>query len=199
MKFLLALALALLAACGPAPLDDSSEDALAAAGSTLASYDPLTSYSAARKAAAALVANPQPIQLHGERTPQPDSRHAEPQPSRPHYKWTWTGSLPPIDVRRLAVAARDIYGALVAAYPAEAHHAFDAYGRTASSLGLGIERRNRGDQVRPWHNAVHLIEKPLTAGGLAILFKRDLCKRRLLHGGASSSVLRYPYHNVQRE
>ena len=170
MKFLLALALALLAACGPAPLDDSSEDALAAAGSTLASYDPLTSYSAARKAAAALVANPQPIQLHGERTPQPDSRHAEPQPSRPHYKWTWTfrgtngvakvavainarpkatslavdptGSLPPIDVRRLAVAARDIYGALVAAYPAEAHHAFDSLDLT------GPESRNpQGWQV----------------------------------------------------
>jgi hypothetical protein len=74
----------------------------------------------------------------------------------------------------------------------QAQHAFDAHGWAPRALGIWIHRRNRSGQVRPRHDSVHLIEEPLAAGGLAIPFKRRVCKRRLLHGWASSSVLRYP-------
>lgn len=58
----------------------------------------------------------------------------------------------------------------------DAQHAFDAHRRTPSPLGLGIHRLNRDGQFRPRHDSVHLVEKPLTAGGLAIPFKRYVRK-----------------------
>src|SRR5574340_1276796 len=64
----------------------------------------------------------------------------------------------------------------------EAQHAFDTHGRTPWALGLGVYRLDRRYQFRPWNNLVHLVEKLLPAGGLAILFKRDFGKRLLLHG-----------------
>ena len=72
----------------------------------------------------------------------------------------------------------------------EAQHAFDPDRWTPRPIGLGIDRLDHGHSVRPWHHAIHLVEELLTAGGLAILLKRDLGKRRLLHGCASSSGLR---------
>ncbi len=61
-------------------------------------------------------------------------------------------------------------------------HAFDTHRRSPWAFGLGLDRLNDRDQFRPRHHPVHLVEKLLTASGLAILLKRDLRKCLLLHG-----------------
>jgi hypothetical protein len=67
----------------------------------------------------------------------------------------------------------------------EAQHAFDAHRRTPGAVSLGIDRLDGRHQFRPGHDTGHLVEKLFPAGGLAILFERDLGKRLLRHGHAS--------------
>ena len=149
------LALAVLCACGgPVALDESGDEAdLASAAAALAAYDPITSLSAAHKAAAALSAGALAVQLQGDRTPPADSMHTQPQPRKPLYLWTWTfhGSqgavavtvgpglkprarklpqdsttgLPVLDFQRVAFHPKDLYAQVVAVFPEETHHAFD--------------------------------------------------------------------------
>src|SRR5205807_1170118 len=76
------------------PADDlaASDDALSSGGSALSTWDALTSYAAARDAAATVITKPHPVGLHADRTQQPDNMHTQPQPIRPTYKWIWTFS-----------------------------------------------------------------------------------------------------------
>ena len=73
----------------------------------------------------------------------------------------------------------------------EAQHAFDPHRWPPWPVGLGIDRLNHGHQFLSQHLPVHFVEEPLTASGLAILFKCCVGKG-LLHGGLSNSALRHP-------
>ena len=54
----------------------------------------------------------------------------------------------------------------------------------------GVDRFNCSDQFRPWHDAVHVVEKLFSARRLAIRFKHDFRNGLLGNGHASSLVLR---------
>lgn len=58
----------------------------------------------------------------------------------------------------------------------QAQYAFNAHRGAPRALGLGIDRLNRGHQVRPQYNEVHLDEKLLLVSGLAIPVKQHVCK-----------------------
>jgi hypothetical protein len=83
---------------------------------------------------------------------------------------------------------RTVHGTVVATNVAvdpqimEAQHAFDAHRWMPRPLGLEIDWLDHSHQVHPGHHLVHLIEKPLAAGGLVILIKCDFGKRLLGHG-----------------
>jgi hypothetical protein len=59
----------------------------------------------------------------------------------------------------------------------------------STSVSLGIHWLNDRHQFRPRHHAFHLVEKPLAASGLAILFECDVGKGLLVHRRVSRSVL----------
>ncbi len=158
MKLFLIVIALLFAGCS-APVDgettDVSQDELTAQAWSISSYDALTSYASAQKAAATLITAPAAVQLHGELTPGSDNMHTVPQPSKPVYQWTWTfrgknGDIASVLIGRgkkpkasllkydptsgaavlnfssLNYRARDLYKEIVKAYPEETHHAFDA-------------------------------------------------------------------------
>ena len=63
----------------------------------------------------------------------------------------------------------------------QSQHALNPHRWTSRLLGFGIYWLDDRHQIRPRHHAVHLVEKPLSAGRLAILFKRDINKCLLVH------------------
>lgn len=63
----------------------------------------------------------------------------------------------------------------------QTQHAIDDHRWTPEAFAFGIDRLDRGDLFRPGHDTIHLAEKLFAAGGLAIRFKRDFGKDRLVH------------------
>ncbi len=47
-------------------------------------------------------------------------------------------------------------------------------------------------QLHSRHDAIHLLEESLSAGGFVLLIKCDLGNRLFVHGCVSLSVLRHP-------
>jgi hypothetical protein len=76
---------------------------------------------------------------------------------------------------------------------------FDSDRWTPGAFGLGIDRLNRGYQLRPGHDAVHLPEELFASGGLAIPIKCDFGKCLLIHGVRLPFRLRYPSHITREE
>ena len=60
-------------------------------------------------------------------------------------------------------------------------HAFQAHRWTACAFGFGIKRFDDLAQAMPGNNLFHLVQKLVTAGGLALAFKTFISKSLLAH------------------